>query len=116
MINNRAYFISEYFLEPQYFISELFYYFISEDFNTGHFRTIYMDYIWVHYNYVQENRTCMESFYTHLNEELYSAHPSIFVFIDANSNVCENEKSWALKVLRKTEKELSVIGTVSEIF
>lgn len=45
LIINRAYFISEYFWEPRYFISELFCYFNSEDFNACHFRTIYLDYI-----------------------------------------------------------------------
>jgi hypothetical protein len=32
----------------------------------------------------------MESFHAHLDEQFYSAHPGIFVFIDANSNSREN--------------------------
>jgi hypothetical protein len=36
----------------------------------------------------------MESFHEHLNKQFYSAHPNINIFIDANSNVRENEKFW----------------------
>jgi hypothetical protein len=34
----------------------------------------------------------MELCHAHLNEEFYSAHRSIIDFINANSNVRENEK------------------------
>jgi hypothetical protein len=81
-----------------HFISEYFYYFNSEDFNTYHFRTIYLDSvecITIHCKKIGgiTSITSIESFHAHLDEQLHSAHPSTFVFIDANSNVRENEKS-----------------------